>query len=550
MESTPNSASFPESDSGSEDNKDDKKKKSSKKLGSFAADLKTERKERAEAKPKEESLWPFGGQKSAEAGESKNNVEAKVPEASEVEAPLERLGEAEQQLAAREIASERQTEQGEESIDDSVAEQAAEAAVRSYHERIIEGQTAEQALESTLSELEVPPEAEPETEPFQQESVPRDIEELREEPVSINLHPEAQLHVEEPEGRAAAPPPPARSSRRRDTLAPNATEMWVPGSGMYSYRGFTDTRPPALGRYEYVPARDELLLKNLPGGIVGYLIGRRRGRIKAEKQAASVKKKLEKQVEGLRQDIVSKEQVIKKKVREQPPAKQEQIIAAVAVAAKTEKAYVPDSSKHELASNEAEAAVPERLGQLIVDADRRQKQAETAPRVPAEKPRQPEMPSTSLEKVETLSRAELLNLSDRIVVDGSTLRQIYETKLVGERGLRRLVQEHLRGGDVKKALRQEIVEREIDFERDPVMRDHAAVVSRVGEGESLQALLKQQAMATSDSQEEVAFYKARATFETGQKAQEQKRRQVIDAALVGSILILSLAIVALYLSRQ
>ena len=57
------------------------------------------------------------------------------------------------------------------------------------------------------------------------------------------------------------------------------------------------------------------------------------------------------------------------------------------------------------------------------------------------------------------------------MIDGSSLRQIYETRLVGERGLRRLVAEHLRGGDLKRAFRREITEREIDFERDPAMRD-------------------------------------------------------------------------------
>lgn len=164
-------------------------------------------------------------------------------------------------------------------------------------------------------------------------------------------------------------------------------------------------------------------------------------------------------------------------------------------------------------------------------------------------------------RAETLSRAELLNLSEQIVVDGSSLRQIYETHLVGERGLRRLIDEHLRGGDLKKALRLEIIEREIDFERDPAMRDMAVPATPAASQGSaanktskanqtaLNKLLEQAEADIQDSNEEAAFFKARALYESQQLHQHRQQRRLIDVGLTVTIAILTILVIAL-LSRR
>jgi hypothetical protein len=82
-------------------------------------------------------------------------------------------------------------------------------------------------------------------------------------------------------------------------------------------------------------------------------------------------------------------------------------------------------------------------------------------------------PQSIVEYVATVSREELMDISSKITVDGTSLRQAYETHLIGENALRRLVAEHVRGGNLHDALRAEIMQHEIDFERDPQMRDHA-----------------------------------------------------------------------------
>jgi len=154
--------------------------------------------------------------------------------------------------------------------------------------------------------------------------------------------------------------------------------------------------------------------------------------------------------------------------------------------------------------------------------------------------------------IDTLSRAELLSLSEKIVIDGSNLRQIYETHLVGERGLRRLIAEYLREGDLRKALRQEVMEREIDFERDPVLRDTAPQFEADGlpGKKALNEFLEKAVSSVNDSNEEAAFFKARATYEAEELQRHKKRRTVIDVVLAAFIATLILFIIILYLSRR
>jgi hypothetical protein len=156
-------------------------------------------------------------------------------------------------------------------------------------------------------------------------------------------------------------------------------------------------------------------------------------------------------------------------------------------------------------------------------------------------------------RIETLNRAELLSMAEKITVNGSTLRQIYETHLIGERGLRRLITEQLRGGNIEEALRREIVEHEIDFERDPALRDMKpdGPVDTAADSESvLIKLLENAAGSIPDSNEEVAFYKAQASYHAAQDEVQQKRRHLLDLALVGIIAMLVALVIILYLTRH
>ena len=110
----------------------------------------------------------------------------------------------------------------------------------------------------------------------------------------------------------------------------------------------------------------------------------------------------------------------------------------------------------------------------------------------------------------------------------------------------------MRGGDLSKALKLEISERELDFERDPLLRDMAPHNYSGGGGSpaaggqaALQHLLKKADAALEDTSEEAAYYKARAAFESKQYEQKQKNRQLLDISL--AIVITSLLSVIIYL---
>jgi hypothetical protein len=155
-------------------------------------------------------------------------------------------------------------------------------------------------------------------------------------------------------------------------------------------------------------------------------------------------------------------------------------------------------------------------------------------------------------RIDTLSRAELMTLGETITIDGNSLRQIYETHLIGERGLRRLASEYMHGGDLRRALRQEVLQRERDFERDPAMRDLAPSIPASAESNpTLEKLLQKAAVSVADSGEEAAFFKARARYEaTHQRQNNKQQRRLIDITLSLVIAILVVLVIFMYLARR
>lgn len=80
-------------------------------------------------------------------------------------------------------------------------------------------------------------------------------------------------------------------------------------------------------------------------------------------------------------------------------------------------------------------------------------------------------PESSLKQAKTMRRAELLEISEKIKVEGASLRHMFDNNLFGEGALRRLVGAYLEGRQLQPLLRREILERQIDYERDPLLRD-------------------------------------------------------------------------------
>jgi hypothetical protein len=327
----------------------------------------------------------------------------------------------------------------------------------------------------------------------------------------------------------------------------------------------------------------------LLAGIVGYLIGRRRGRIKTEKRLLPIQKKLEKQVVDMQWQIHAKEQKLRRVVAEQVRNKpvevvriqtesiRERVVERTAALAALEQqpklSQVAERERERILDRQrapeahqlhGELKTHEHIGHMLLAESapfkRPERQApESAQAVERRLATAEKVPLQTDKRVETMNRTELMELSEKIVVEGSSLRQIYESHLVGERGLRRLVAEYLRGGDIKRALRREIVEREIDFERDPVMRDvDASGGGTTGGGKANgnskavldQLVARAAANVTGGVSEEAAFYKARAAHEAEQRERQQHQHHVADIAVAIVITILTALIVGLYLMHR
>lgn len=205
---------------------------------------------------------------------------------------------------------------------------------------------------------------------------------------------------------------------------------------------------------------------------------------------------------------------------------------------------------------------PEHLGRVLVtseapDEDRRSRSAaETAMAMLSAlgvKPETAPAETTATKRIETLGRTELMELGEKIFIDGSNLRQMYETHLIGERGMRRLAAEYARGGDLHGALRYEVSQREMDFERDPVLRDVVVptTVPKNTSNKAIEKLLAKAAVNVEERGEEAAFYKARADYETTHQEQRHRRqRRVVDISLALVIIFLILLIIIMYAARR
>lgn len=162
-------------------------------------------------------------------------------------------------------------------------------------------------------------------------------------------------------------------------------------------------------------------------------------------------------------------------------------------------------------------------------------------------------------RIETLNRTELMDIARNVDIDGNNLLQIYETHLIGERGLRRLIIEYQKGGDLGEALKREVMEREMDFERDPAMRNLAPSSVTQSDDKSVDAdnstleqLLKEanaDADGAADSEEKAAFEEARTKYEAASGRSRQRYRVIADAGFFLVIVILFLLVVIVYLRR-
>jgi hypothetical protein len=541
---TPENTSEHTSDSNKE-----KDKKKSRKSWLELANRQDEDKKVEEAQEKQPPTWLEQWQarkKSAEAPTAETPVETPAAESapetetvSEAEAPLEELAEAEKAEIEPKLI---------EVIEAIEADQApdpvTDAPVELFREKVKAGEDSEAAFQEVIDELggeeiDNVPEA-PDESPEAGETIFSRVDDVESSQVE-----EDDTTAPVPPSPPGPPAPPAPPTPPGGPTPPFGPAFGPPSGSGLTWFNVAPSSPPAVNErahnYDWLDDRASPAAMAFGGAIIGYLIGRRRGRIKTEKKLLPIQKKLEKEVTNLQFELQEKEKKIRRvaaaKVERGGPAVLEKIQQLKPERKVEERRRAPEAQHLHGPTRR------EHLGHVVVSAESRpaeptQRSTETR----AEKP-------MTNRRVETLNRAELLALSEKIIVEGSTLRNIYETHLIGERGLRRLVAEHMRGGDLAKALKVEITEREIDFERDPALRDMAPTIggggTAVGGKAALDQMLEKASQNIAASSEEAAFYKARAAYETQQFRQQQQQRHLVDAALVTTIVVLLSVVVYL-----
>lgn len=209
----------------------------------------------------------------------------------------------------------------------------------------------------------------------------------------------------------------------------------------------------------------------LVGGIVGYLIGRRRGRIKTEKKLLPIQKKLEKQVASLHETIAFKEQNIRKLAGEKAQALSlverrnlaERLAPAPAEPARPayESARIEKSSAERFSRGvvEAPAVILGGVAAIRPERGRGQGPEKSRPVIDFNK------------KVEAYSTEELKEAAENIKIDNTTLKELYDDGRLDEKAVRRVMTEFIEGGSVRAAVSRELLQKELKFERDPKMRD-------------------------------------------------------------------------------
>jgi hypothetical protein len=198
----------------------------------------------------------------------------------------------------------------------------------------------------------------------------------------------------------------------------------------------------------------------------------------------------------------------------------------------------------------------EHIGHVVVTAESAKRSDKETPK-PENVKEKIQLPPNK--RIETLSRSELLAISEQIAVEGSTLRNVYETHLIGEQALRRLVAEYMHDGDVNKALQREIVEHEIDFERDPALRDLAVPaesddndneskqVAAPGKEALSQLLRKAAAGIDAGSDEDFIYDKTEPKNKTKRPEPKPRNRKPVDTVMGAIIIMLIFLVGVLYL---
>lgn len=209
-------------------------------------------------------------------------------------------------------------------------------------------------------------------------------------------------------------------------------------------------------------------------GVLGYMIGRRGGRKRAEAKLQPRIDELEQAAEKTKRNVRTHEQQLRSAVRElvSPPSAPERAVPPVdrpapkkdmdlpvlptpelptsstkqpeEVAAPTLKTPETTSSQPSFEATPLPLQTVEATTDVVDIFDRRQEK-------PEEKNKQAQITNHEIRQVEQLSTPEILHRADMLYISGMSVKDLYNADRIDRQGLITIVQESMRGHDIKAA---------------------------------------------------------------------------------------------------
>lgn len=343
----------------------------------------------------------------------------------------------------------------------------------------------------------------------------------------------------------------AASAARSGRLPGAAPSSYEPG-----YR-LTHSETGSAGRAKGIESAA------LAGAVAGYLVERRRARLQKNSSGEKVKQQLKAEIKQLQENVAEKDRQIRQMASESQPAAKE-ALKHTARLESTELKEKPSESKATMeigqvvaaeTMHEENSSVP-RLGEFVITQTSEFEgvaTAKTAEPRPESKKKLPESakPEPKVD-VYRLNHKELMKYAKKIKIEKTSLKKIFENKVIGEKALRRIIDVYLKGGDVKKRLNKEIIERQIDFERDPILRDQGPIESDNNHN-GVSADVRENQRILSDDQSKKQSSKLTSIINplrsSKQPTKARRSWSMADVGVLTLIAVLLIIVVALIIAR-